>query len=104
LVNAKKDSAKAKKILNHFGKNLDILLCHGPPKGYLDKVSGKYGAPKRFWGKHAGSKIILDYILKKQPRYVFCGHIHEGKGKTKIGKTEVYNVGVSGDYVLLDIN
>lgn len=102
LANAKKDSSKAKRILNRFGKDLDILLCHGPPYRYLDKVNGKYGAPKRFWGEHAGSKIILDYIQKKQPKYVFCGHIHEGKGKTKIGKTEVYNVGVSGDYLILD--
>ena len=103
IAEAKKDSKKAKKVLKSFGKGLDILLCHAPPYGYLDKVNGKYGAPKRFWGKHVGSKIILDYIRKYQPRYVFCGHIHEGKGHVKISKSEVYNVGVSGDYILLDI-
>ncbi|MFQ5531940.1 MAG: hypothetical protein ACE5ES_04955 [Candidatus Nanoarchaeia archaeon] len=78
-------------------------MCHQPPFGYLDKVSGKFGAPKHWRGKHAGSKVILDYIKKHQPKYVFCGHIHEGKGKTKIGKSIVYNVGFNGDYVVIDI-
>jgi Icc-related predicted phosphoesterase len=95
LNNARKESSKAKRILNNF-KNLDILVCHQPPYGYLDKVSSEWGAPKDYWGKHAGSKVILDYIRKHQPKYVFCGHIHEGEGKVKIGKTEVYNLGVAG--------
>jgi len=99
---AKKETAKAKQILNGFAK-LDILVCHQPPYGILDKVSGKEGAPKEWRGKHAGSKVILDYIKKHKPKYVFCGHIHEGKGKKKIGKTIVYNTGCCGDYVLLDI-
>ncbi|MFH1585828.1 MAG: metallophosphoesterase [archaeon] len=98
---AKKETLKAKKILKRFNK-VDILVCHQPPYGILDKVTWSK-APKHWKGKHAGSKVILDYIKKKQPRYVFCGHIHEGKGKKKIGKSEVYNVGVNGDYLLLDI-
>lgn len=103
LKKAKKETGKAKNILRRFGK-VDILVCHQPPYGVLDKVSKKYNPPKNWIGKHAGSKIILDYIKRNQPRYVFCGHIHEAKGKKKIGKTEVYNVGHSGDYVLLDID
>lgn len=99
---AKKKTDKIRKILTRF-KNLDILVCHQPPYKILDKVTAKY-APKHWKGKHAGSKIILNYIKKKQPRYVFCAHIHEGKGKRKIGKTQIYNVGYNGDYVLLDIN
>jgi len=100
---AKKESDKARKILKWFAKGkIDILLCHQPPYGILDKVTAKY-APKHWYGKHAGSKIILDYIKKKQPRFVFCGHVHEGKGQKKVGKTEVINAGVSGDYFLLDI-
>ncbi|MDO8659973.1 MAG: metallophosphoesterase family protein [Candidatus Parcubacteria bacterium] len=102
IKKAQKETIKAKKVLERFG-NLDILLCHQPPFGYLDKVNFP-GAPAHWKGKHAGSKIILDYIKKEQPRYVFCGHIHEAKGKTKIGKTEVYNVGSNGDYVLLNID
>lgn len=100
IEKAKKQTDKAKRVLKWFGKyDLDILLHHQPPYGFLDKVGGK--APKHWQGKHAGSKTILDYIKKKQPKYAFCGHIHEGEGNTKIGKTEVYNLGVGG-YKLLE--
>ena len=102
IKKAQRETARAKKVLEKFD-NLDILLCHQPPFGYLDKVNFP-GAPAHWKGKHAGSKVILDYIKKEQPRYVFCGHIHEAKGKTRIGKTEVYNVGSNGDYVLLNID
>ncbi|MFH1917904.1 MAG: metallophosphoesterase [Nanoarchaeota archaeon] len=99
LKRARKQTDKARRILKRFGK-VDILVCHQPPYGYLDKVTGKYGAPKFYRGKHAGSKVILDYIKKHQPKYVFCGHIHEGEGKAKIGKTEVYNLGVAGHKIV----
>jgi len=99
MKKAKKETEKTKKILKSF-KKLDILICHQPPYGILDKVSGKYGAPKYYIGKHAGSKAILDYIKKYQPKYVFCGHIHEGEGKAKIGKTEIYNLGVAGHKII----
>jgi len=98
---AKRDSDKAKSILRKFGK-VDILICHQPPYGILDKVTFK-GAPKDWKGKHAGSKVILDYIKKYKPKIVLCGHIHEGKGKKKIGKTMIYNAGCCGDYLLLNI-
>ena len=90
---------QVKGYLEKFG-NVDILVCHQPPYGVLDTVSGRYGAPKKWWGKHAGSKVILNYIRKYKPRYVFCGHIHEAKGHVKIGKTEVYNLGLCGSKVI----
>jgi len=101
LKKVKKQTKKAKRILKNFGK-VDILICHQPPYGYLDKVSSKYNPPKHWIGKHAGSKVILNYIKKHHPKYVFCGHIHEAKGKAKIGNTEIYNVGYNGDYLILD--
>lgn len=99
MSRARKETDKAKKILKNFG-GLDILVCHQPPYGYLDNVSGKYGAPKNYIGKHAGSKVILDYVKKYQPKYVFCGHIHEGEGKTNVGKSEIYNLGVAGHKII----
>jgi len=101
MKSAKIETEKAKRILKRFN-DVDILVCHQPPYKILDKVNFS-GAPKHWQGNHAGSKAILDYIKKKQPKYVFCGHIHEGKGKKKIGKTEVYNVGCAGDYVIINI-
>lgn len=104
MKRAKKESAKARRILRWFGKNkIDILLCHQPPYGILDKVNSEF-TPKDWRGKHAGSKVILDFIKKyKNLKYVFCGHIHEGKGRKKIGKTEVINAGFNGDYLVVDV-
>ncbi len=94
LEKAKKETEKAKQTLKKFGK-LDILICHQPPYGYLDKTNSPF-APKSWKGKHAGSKVILEYIKKQQPKYVFCGHIHEAKGKAKIGKSQIFNLGLEG--------
>jgi len=90
---AKKETEKAKKVLKWFN-NLDILVCHQPPYGILDKAG--ISAPKHWRGKHAGSKTILDYVKKYHPKFVFCGHMHEEEGKKKVGKSEVYNLGIAG--------
>lgn len=89
---AKKETEKARNVLKRFGK-LDILICHQPPYGILDKINNP-AVPKFWQGKHVGSKTILQYIRFKQPKYVFCGHIHEGKGSKQLGKTKIYNLGV----------
>lgn len=84
------------KRLNHLlnSHKDSIVISHSPPFECLDKIHS---------GKHVGSKILLKAIKKHKPKYVFCGHIHEAKGKKKIGKTTVYNVGSCGDYVVVDI-
>jgi len=102
LSKAKKETNKAKKILKRFGK-IDILVCHQPPHKVLDKVSSKYDPPKKWIGLNAGSKVVLNYVKKHQPKYVLCGHIHEGKGKRKVGKTTVINAGCCGDYYVLEV-
>jgi Icc-related predicted phosphoesterase len=101
LAQAKKDNPPVERALKSF-LNLDILVCHQPPYGYLDVVSFP-AAPADWQGKHSGSRIILDYINKNQPKYVFCGHIHEGEGSIKIGRTEVFNLGFCG-YRVIEIN
>ncbi|MFH1823237.1 MAG: metallophosphoesterase [archaeon] len=98
LKKAIKATKKARKALKSF-KKTDILICHQPPYGILDKVTAKF-APKSWQGKHAGSKAILNYIKKYQPKYVFCGHIHEGKGKKKLGQTEIHNLGLGFYHIL----
>ena len=49
----------------------DILLCHGPAKGMLDKT---------LRGPDAGSEAVADWIKQYQPALVVCGHIHESRG------------------------
>jgi Icc-related predicted phosphoesterase len=104
MINAIKETERANKFYNRLRKkNVDILLCHQPPYGILDKVNFP-NAPKNWQGKHAGSEIILNYIKKKQPRLVLCGHIHEAQVRKMIRKTEVVNLGCSGGYGIFEFN
>ena len=66
-----------------------VLICHCPPLGTaLDRVRE---------GVHAGSSAVKQFIEKAQPKYFFCGHIHEAEGvRTQIGETEAMNVGKKG--------
>ena len=53
-------------------RGTDILLTHGPPKGYLD-LEGK------------GCPHLIGEIAAKRPRLVVFGHIHSGHGEEKVG-------------------
>jgi hypothetical protein len=62
-----------------------ILVSHTPPKNTkLDAA---------FSGEHVGSSSLRQYIEKKQPSIVFCGHIHEARGIDNIGNTVIVNSG-----------
>lgn len=91
---AMQDTGKIREALGRFGV-VDILLTHVPPYGVLDRVDSA-SIPPAWIGLHAGSRTVLEYIRKEQPRYVFCGHIHEGEGFERLGRTEVYNLGMGG--------
>lgn len=91
-----KPNKSRERRLNKLLKELKnpIIISHAPPYSYLDKIKS---------GKHVGSKILLKAIKKHQPKLVLCGHIHEAKGRKKIGKTEVVNLGCCGDYKIIEI-
>jgi Icc-related predicted phosphoesterase len=65
------------------------LVVHFPPQGTkLDEF-----AP----GKHAGSPTLRKWVERAQPKYLFCGHIHETAGLSDlIGATQCFNVGKQG--------
>jgi len=71
------------------------LICHCPPQGTaLDQIRP---------GLHAGSTAVREFLLREQPEYFFCGHIHEAAGaRVMIGKTQAVNVGKQG--FLLDLD
>jgi hypothetical protein len=71
-----------------------VLICHTPPKGTaLDRAAE---------GQHFGSDAIREFIEREQPRYFYCGHIHEAAGQhALLGRTEGWNVGKRGQ--LLDL-
>lgn len=72
-----------------------ISICHAPPYGtMLDRITNL---------KHAGSRAIRTFLQREQPRYFFCGHIHEAAGaQEKLGPTSAMNVGKKG--YLLDLD
>jgi len=42
-----------------------------------------------------GSSALRAFIDQRQPALVFCGHIHEGRGIERLGKTLVANCGTA---------
>lgn len=73
----------------HIPRNLDILITHGPPIGYLDKLGGT--------GKNLGDIELLKQILIKKPKYHLFGHIHENFGIEKNAHTTFVNCAVVND-------
>jgi predicted phosphodiesterase len=65
----------------------DILLVHGPPRGYGDGVPESDGTVRR-----CGCPHLLERILEVRPRLVVYGHIHEGRGEWQLGPTTLANV------------
>jgi len=65
------------------------MVVHFPPHGtVVDQVS---------FGRHAGSKVLREWVERFQPAYLFGGHIHECAGKSdRIGATQCFNVGKAG--------
>lgn len=85
---------------------LDVLMTHGPPKGYGDfiptseKQRNKYG---NYGGEHVGDTTLNGAIRRARPKVVICGHIHEARGAYEFEETgiPIYNVSaVDENYVL----
>jgi Icc-related predicted phosphoesterase len=70
-----------------------ILLYHNSPYNTkLDKITLK-DAHKKVKGKHYGSKMSRKIIDKYQPVLSLSGHIEEGFGMQRLGKTICVNTG-----------
>ncbi len=71
------------------GRKPLYLVVHFPPRGTkLDEVGP---------GNHAGSATLRAWVERVQPKFLFCGHIHEGAGlQDQIGATQCFNVGKQG--------
>jgi uncharacterized protein len=71
-----------------------VLICHTPPKKTALDRAGE--------GQHFGSEAVREFIDREQPRYFYCGHIHEAAGQhTVSGRTEAWNVGKRGQLLEL---
>ena len=76
--------------------NLDILLTHDQPYGWGD-VLEQLITP---WAdsSHIGNQPLAQAIFEKQPKYLFCGHLHSTTHKcVEIGETKRYNVSIKDE-------
>jgi|YNPBryunderm2012_1023409.scaffolds.fasta_scaffold00092_5 hypothetical protein len=79
------------------GWKTHIVLSHVPPRDCkLDQT---------FLGRHVGSQALRRFIDQVQPDLVLCGHIHEGRGLDRIGRTWLLNCGPAsaGNYGLVEV-
>lgn len=79
------DERRLNAMLEYMGKS-DILVTHGPPFNTLDEHECK----------NIGSKAVLQYIFKHQPKLVVCGHCHT-RGFEWVGDTLVVNASYVGN-------
>lgn len=75
------EEKKLWEMFKYLGK-CNIIVSHGPPYGYGDS-GDKYN--------NLGSKALLRYIEDYEPEYVFCGHLHSGRGIYKYNYTTIVN-------------
>ena len=72
--------------------DVDIIVSHQPPYGYGDKVPPQYIRLNDDPSGHVGSKELLRTIDRVQPKFVICGHIHDGRGEYQHRETRILNV------------
>jgi Icc-related predicted phosphoesterase len=73
-----------------------LMICHTPPfDSRLDRLVN---------GTPVGSPAVRAFIEAHAPDVAVVGHIHEGRGIDRIGRTLVLNPGAlrDGGYVLVD--
>lgn len=75
-----------------------LFVPHAPPFG--TKVDVVHS------GEHVGSTAVREFIERRQPDLVICGHIHEARGEDTIGRTKIVNCGPAGrgHHVIIEFN
>jgi hypothetical protein len=88
-----REEESLKEIYSMIPNDIDILLTHDAPDlnelGTIHEFNWNYNQTKI----NAGNKILAKEILKKKPKYAFCGHIHSGNHTlTDLNGIKVANV------------
>jgi hypothetical protein len=58
-------------IFSRIPSDVDILISHGPPYGWVDMSR---------YGTHDGSTALLAAIQRARPALTICGHVHAARG------------------------
>lgn len=76
----------AQEAVNDLPANLpEIFVCHQPPYNTLNDHTRSNG--------HVGSHAVRTFIEARQPLLCLTGHVHEGIGIDRIGRTQIINPG-----------
>ena len=63
-------------------EGIDVLVTHGPPYGFGDRVHG---------GERVGCEDLLRHLARVKPRLHLFGHIHEDRGEWQLGPSRIVN-------------
>lgn len=78
-------------LWSYISEDTDVLITHGPPKGILDEVSSCWDLREV---EHAGCDPLFKRVTALKPKIHIFGHVHEGYGSIKIGKTQFINASI----------
>jgi uncharacterized protein len=75
-----------------------VLLTHTPPRNTKLDITHQ--------GRHVGSTSVREFVDRRRPSLVVCGHIHESRGVDLLGNSQMVNCGPAyhGNYALAEIN
>ncbi|MEM9820540.1 MAG: metallophosphatase domain-containing protein [Bacteroidota bacterium] len=77
--------ADIKRYWEPIPDDIDILVTHGPPLGYGDRI---------YSGDLVGCADLLEAVQRVRPAYHIFGHIHEAYGTFTDGETRYLNASV----------
>lgn len=84
------------KLYQSIPYDLSVLLSHDQPFGYGDVILQDIEWNE---GDHIGNKPLLEAVFVKQPKYMFCGHLHSTTHDcVQIAQTKRYNVSLKDEY------
>jgi len=91
-----------RRILESVDPDQIVLDVHVPPHRVLDvcpELDTSVDPPRpvirdgQVALSSVGSTVLRDLLLEYQPLAALCGHVHEARGATKLGRTFVVNPG-----------
>jgi len=59
-------SPELRRLWSKIPSNVDVLVTHAPPKGFLDR--------------NKGCEELLDVVMDRKPKYHIFGHVHDSHG------------------------
>lgn len=71
------------RIYQQIPERTDIVISHGPPRGYGDRTVR---------GNQTGSAALLRHLQRVRPKLCVFGHIHEGRGRWQLEFGTLANV------------